>query len=280
MKIITYINSKGGVAKTTSINGMASILALADYKVLLIDLDPQENLTSTFTNNTEYEEREDMEYVYSNLFCQKMMLKKSVTAYIVNTNTKNIDILPASDELADVIYKIYDVEKNEKNAVNYFRHNINLLKNEYDYIMIDTSPFTSYLSKCAIAASDEILTPINTDNYSYNGLVKLIDMVEKTNQKYGSSAMFAGVFFSRAKKNTVVYNELERQYKELLGDKFIPTAVSDCIAVAEANTQFTPLHEYAPKCKAMEDYEDIVNYLGWIDNKHIRILHNAKGEIK
>jgi len=291
MKVIAFTNGKGGVAKSTSISGLGSVLAASGYKTLLIDLDPQGNTTSTFTSGTEFiKPVADIWKSYVNksiaientglslkaLFCEKFTKKESMQEYIVNSNFNNVDILPASFDLAFMIYDIYDSCKTNPNAITYFKHNLNLLKNEYDYVLIDTSPFMSYLTMCTITASDYIVTPINTDSYSYDGLGQLIEMVQEINLTYGTQAEFKGVFLTRAKRNTVVYKQVVEQYTAEFGDSFIAVSVRDCVAVTEANTALVPLFEYAPTSVAIEDYIDIANYLGLLDNEHYRKLEKVR----
>lgn len=294
MKVLSFANSKGGVSKSTSIGAISSILGAASYRVLIVDLDPQKNITRTFTNNTDYEESENHlwksiinnelaiendDLSWSALFCEKFTQKQSIQEYIVSSNSENIDILPSTFDLAFAIYYIYDKCKEIPNAITYFKHNLNLLKNEYDYVLIDTSPFMSYLTMCSIAASDYIVSPINTDNYSYDGLGQLIDVVELINATYNTQAEFKGVFLTRVKRNTVVYKDLAKAYQSEFEDKFIPISVRDCISVTEANTALIPLFQYTPGCVAIEDYIKITNYLGLLDNEHYKKLEKVMGGI-
>lgn len=294
MKVMSFANSKGGVSKSTSIGAISSILGAASYKVLIVDLDPQKNITRTFTNGTEYVEPDNRLWKniinsdfssesdglsWTALFCEKFAHKQSMQEYIVPSNSDNIDILPSTFDLAFSIYYIYDKCKESSNAITYFKHNLNLLKNDYDYVLIDTSPFMSYLTMCSIAASDYIVSPINTDNYSYDGLGQLIDVVEMINTTYNTQAEFKGVFLTRVKRNTVVYKDLAKAYQSEFEDKFIPISVRDCISVTEANTALLPLFKYTPGCVAIEDYIKITNYLGLLDNAHYKKLEKVMGGI-
>ena len=177
-EVISLINEKGGVGKSTSAITIAQILAISEYKVLLIDLDPQMNTTKMYG---QAEANPDIDY--ERLFCEKQKNKNEVMSYITETEYKNISILTASRELNSLIYKIYDKMK-EINVELYLRYNLNLIKDEFDYIIIDNSPFKSYLTSCAMCASDKIITPICVDNFSYDGLMSLFDTIEELNDKY------------------------------------------------------------------------------------------------
>ena len=179
--------------------------------------------------------------------------------------------ISASRELNQLIYKIYDVSK-EKNVELYFRNNLNYIKDEFDYIIIDNSPFKSYLTSCAIIASDKIITPVNVDNFSYDGLMSLFQTIEDLNKKYSLSIEFAGLFMTRITGRTTIYKQMFEDYERMFGDKFIPISIRNCIAVSESNTIFEPLLSYDKKSTAAQDYIELVNYLGLMDNKHFREL--------
>ena len=119
---------------------------------------------------------------YERLFCTKLNNKSEVIDFITETDYNNISILTASRELNSLIYKIYDKMK-EINVELYLRNNLGLIKDEFDYIIIDNSPFKSYLTSCAMCASDKVITPICVDNFSYDGLMSLFDTIEELNDK-------------------------------------------------------------------------------------------------
>ena len=177
-EIISLINEKGGVGKSSSAISIAQILAISGYSILLIDLDPQMNTSKMFGKNDEGNAKD-----YEQLFCKKLSKKSEVLDYISQTDYENISILCASRVLNSLIYKIYD-ESKESNVELCFKYNLALLKDDYDYIIIDNSPFKSYLTTCAMCASNKIITPICVDNFSYDGLMSLFDTIEELNQKY------------------------------------------------------------------------------------------------
>ena len=252
-EVISLINEKGGVGKSTSAITIAQILAISEYKILLIDLDPQMNTTKMFGQT---EANPDIDY--KRLFCEKQNNKDEVMNYITKTEYNNISILTASRELNSLIYKIYDKMK-EVNVELYLRYNLNLIKDEFDYIIIDNSPFKSYLTSCAMCASDKIITPICVDNFSYDGLMSLFDTIEELNDKYALSIEFAGIFMTRVAGRTTLFRQMYESY--------------------ESNTTFEPLLSYDKKCPASLDYVELVNYLGLMDTAHYRKLARyLKGE--
>ena len=274
-EIISLINEKGGVGKSSSAISIAQILAISGYSILLIDLDPQMNTSKMFGKNDEGNAKD-----YEQLFCKKLSKKSEVLDYISQTDYENISILCASRVLNSLIYKIYD-ESKESNVELCFKYNLALLKDDYDYIIIDNSPFKSYLTTCAMCASNKIITPICVDNFSYDGLMSLFDTIEELNQKYALSIEFAGMFMTRVAGRTTLYKQMYESYENMFGDKFLPVSIRNCIAVNESNTLFEPLLPYDKRCSAAQDYIELVNYLGLMDNKHFRELAKyLKGEKK
>ena len=272
-EIISLINEKGGVGKSSSAISIAQILAISGYSILLIDLDPQMNTSKMFGKNDEGNAKD-----YEQLFCKKLSKKSEVLDYISQTDYENISILCASRVLNSLIYKIYD-ESKESNVELCFKYNLALLKDDYDYIIIDNSPFKSYLTTCAMCASNKIITPICVDNFSYDGLMSLFDTIEELNQKYALSIEFAGMFMTRVAGRTTLYKQMYESYENMFGEKFLPVSIRNCIAVSESNTTFEPLLTYDKRCTAAQDYIELVNYLGLMDNKHYRELAKyLKGE--
>lgn len=269
MSVIAFMNFKGGVGKSSSLCAIAQLLAVGGYKILVVDLDPQGNATRVFGITDE------KEVDYKSLFCEKAANKESIKKAIYTSSFDNTDIIPSSAVLSSLVYDIYEKSK-ECRAELFFKHNLTLLQDSYDYILIDTSPFESYLSRCAVASADKILTPINMDNFSYEGLMGLIGLVEQINSDFSLEVEFAGVFMTRIKNRTTLFKQMNESYEQLLGDKYIPVAIRDCIAVAEANTAFVPIWTYDKKCTAVADYMELVNYIGLFDNKHLRKLISSR----
>lgn len=273
MQKITFMNFKGGVGKTTSVCTMAEMLGQVGYNVLIIDLDPQSNTSRVFGIQDDIEELN-----YEHLFLEKQNSKAEIEQFILYTEYKNVYMLPSSESLCDIIYKIYDKTKEPVNNTDerpelIFEKNLRLIENDFDYIFLDTSPFKTYLSYCSILASDKVVTPISLDNFSYEGVHKLINLIVDLNMQFQKNVEFGGVFLTKVKsKSSNLYTEMNSSYEQELDEAFIPIAIRDLIAVAEANTVFQPLFSYNKKCAALNDYIELMNYLDMLDNKHYKLL--------
>jgi len=259
---ISFTINKGGVGKTTSLCAIAQILALGGYKVLIADLGQQSNASRIFGI------REDLPNIaYKNLYC-KLLTKEEMQEFIIPTSFENIDIIPSSTQLIRMNDKIYDAKKENPAVVTNLKNNLQQIKDDYDFILIDNEPTIDNMLDCSIAASDKILIPMNTDNLSYEGILNIIKLVEKINNTYNLQVKFGGIFITRVKKRTTLYRDLSEGYTEQFGDYFIPVAIRDCNAVAEANTAFIPLYEYEKKCTAFIDYIELISHLNIMDQKH------------
>lgn len=271
---ISINNSKGGVAKSTSVITIAQILAISGYNVLIIDLDPQMNTTKMYGQN------ENSDVNIEHLFCVKQLQKSSVEEFIVPTSHSGISMISASRDYYELIYKIHEASKS--NPVELiFRSNLEYIKEDYDYIMIDNSPFKSALSNCSLCASDGVLTPINADNFSYDGLMDLIETIQQLNEKYSLSINFTGIYMTRVSNRTNLFKQMFESYEEMFEDKFIPVSIRQTDAVNQSNTSFVPLLTYDKRCTAAQDYIELVNYLGLMDNKHYKkLIRYMKGKSK
>ena len=129
---ISINNSKGGVAKSTSVITISQILAISGYKVLIIDLDPQMNTTKM------YGQDENPEINIEHLFCTKQFRKSSVEEFVTVTTQPGIYIISASRDYYELIYKIHEAGKEYPVELT-FRNNLEYIKEDYDYIIIDNS---------------------------------------------------------------------------------------------------------------------------------------------
>ena len=235
-KIITIANHKGGVGKTTSTASIGDALAILGKRVLLIDLDAQQNLTFTLTQNEEPETS-----VYDELV-------KDAPLPIVKVR-KNLDLVPASLELAraeiDMATKIAREGILKSLLEDYL--------NKYDYILIDCPPSLGIVTTNALVASDRLYIPLTAEALPMKGLAMLDDVVGEVRRRVNSSLELGGVFFTRF-NNRNLNKEVVKMIEGRYGDKVFNTKIRENIALAEMPLSGQSIFEYDPKSNGAMDY--------------------------
>ena len=166
--IITIANQKGGVGKTTTVVNLATALASIDKKVLIIDMDPQYNSSMSFNA---YDSKLSIYRVFSN--------EVNIRDAIQKSQIPHLDVISACEDLAAAEYELADDDNRNALLKNY----ISEIKDNYEYIFIDTPPTLGLLTVSSLTASDEVLIPVQCEFFALEGLSKLIKTIElvKTN---------------------------------------------------------------------------------------------------
>ena len=276
--IITTNTSKGGETKTTSTVTFGSILAVAGYKVLLIDADPQQNLTylcaTEDTNVTP-------PIVIYDLLLRNSVDENELKEAVVSTKIQNMDMIPANDSLNLAPYHLYDkiVHENEPEHILNFRNNLLRIQEMfgYDYIFIDTPPSKNlYTVSAAIAAADYIIAGISPDNLSWQGLSAMIQAVDDNNITYGRNTQIAGVFLTRVNPRTNRYKEMKAGYEQLLGDVFLNSYIRTNESMGKANSYMVPIILFDKRCEVIEDYINVMIEIGLLDTNDWHYLELRK----
>lgn len=235
-KTITIANHKGGVGKTTSVASIGDALAVTGKKVLLIDLDAQQNLTFTLTQNEEPETS-----VYDSLV-------KDAPLPIVNVR-KNLDLVPASLELARA--EIDMATRITREGI--LKTLLEDVSGRYDYIIIDCPPSLGVVTTNALVSSDRLYIPLTAEALPMKGLAMLDDVVSEIRRRVNPSLELGGVFFTRfnnRKLNKEVVNMIDHRY----GDKVFNTKIRENITLAEMPLSGQSIFEYDPRSNGVTDY--------------------------
>lgn len=237
MKVIAFINQKGGVGKTTSTVNIGAGLSRLKKKVLLIDLDPQGNLSSSIG----LEPTELDRTVYD-------LLKKEAPLQSVIQKKDTLWVLPASIALAafeQTRSKVADSEFLLKEALQEAKG--------FDYILIDCPPSLGLLTLNALAAAHEVYIPMQTEFLALQGLSQLLETCKVINKRINPTLKLGGIIgmrFNRRKLNKEVIEHL----KESFEGKMFQTAIRENIALAEAPSFGKNIYEYKPESIGAQDY--------------------------
>jgi len=254
-KIFALINQKGGVGKTTSTINLGAGLAKLKKKVLLIDFDPQANLTDGLGT-----EEKDFKYSIYNVLNSEVNCRS-----VIINNNENMSFIPSHVFLA----------KSEKEFSRESR-NIFLLKNAlkgltgYDYVLIDCPPSLGILTLNALAAAQSVIIPLQPEYYALKGIRKLMDIIDFVKGKINRTLTIVGIICTRYDKRKIHHREVLEKIRESLGDNIFYTVIRENISLAESSSYGQTIFEYKPQSHGAEDYMNLSKEVlerSKIDNK-------------
>lgn len=234
-------NQKGGVGKTTSTACIGAALALRGKRVLLVDLDAQQNLTFTLTQNEDPETS-----IYDTLV-------KDQPLPIVPIR-ENLDLVPASLDLARAEIDMATMMARE----GILKSCLDEQKEKYDYILMDCSPSLGIVTTNALVAADKLYIPLTAEALPLKDLTMLDDIVREVKRRVNPMLELGGVFFTRfnnRKLNREVISMVEKRY----GEKVFQTKIRENISIAEMPLSGQTIFEYEPKSNGAADYQALVD---------------------
>ncbi len=285
-KVVALTINKGGVAKTTSACTLAQVLALTKKKVLLIDLDPQANATRLFGMYDEDVSALNLNYLK---MLTEDVKEEEARKFICKSNVKGIDLIPSSvaqlniermsERIAFLRYPngTYDIEN--KNIIVSLRKNLSKIFDEYDFVLIDSSPSIDQLTDVARATCDAILIPVTNDSFAFEGIEAMINEITSFNESYHELKKIDGIFLTKVKKQTNIFKGNFKGYQDIYQDRFIPVSIRDCTQVLVSNTEFEPLcsNSKGLHSNAFVDYIDLAQSLDYITGREASRLKNELG---
>lgn len=240
MKIIAIINQKGGTGKTTVTANLGASLASMGKKILLIDLDPQANLSYSFGINA------------SNGDSIADVLQGKKTLQTILVEREGIAIAPSSTLLADIEVSLV----NKIGREQILKDRLKGLKG-YDYVFIDCPPSLSVLTVNALNASHEVLIPAQMEVLSMQGLSQLFDTINQVKQVLNHGLRIKGIipsmFDSRRRLSEEVLNQISASTKA----RIFKTHIRECVKIAEAPSFAKTVLHYAPSSNGAEDFKNL-----------------------
>ena len=240
-KIISIVNQKGGVGKTTTAVNLATIFAVMDKKVLLIDLDAQGNSSSGL--GIRQEQRKITSY---HLFCAISPVEDAIH----DTEIPKLSIITSNNNLAAI--EIEFVDKNGNEFI--LKEILDSIKEKYDYIIIDCPPSLNLLTLNALVASKEVIIPMLCDFYSLEGLSHLLKTIEVVEKRLNPKIKIGGVLFTMYDKRNRLTQQVERDVRSCLGKIVYNTTIPRNVKVSEAPSHGKAVIIYDHNCLGSSAY--------------------------
>lgn len=257
MKTICFTNNKGGVGKSTSAASVASYLALKEnLKVLVIDLDPQGNVSSNFIDKTKIKKT-----------AYDVLRDREIEDAIIDTKIENVKIIPANLNLDNANIELSGVYARE----SILKKCLKEISNNFDVCVIDTAPTLSVLTFNGLVAADSVYVPVRAGGYEIDGMKNLIKVIKDIQETPGNTTKLSGIFFTHYAAN----QNMSKMSKDEIEERFMDTmksAIRTNVALSESTFAGETIFEYDPKSNGAVDYAELAKEIMEIDG----IKSNAK----
>ena len=235
-QIISIVNHKGGVGKTTSVSSLGVALARMGKRVLLVDLDAQGNLTDTLTKTP------GDRSIYDSL-------RTLETLPVVNIR-EGLDLCPSSIDLVSMDLELADKKERE------YRLSRLLQGLDYEYILLDCPPSLGLLTINALTASSKVIIPLTPEALPAKGLGTLLDIIERTKETLNPGLSLGGILITRYNRRKI--NRLvEETLRETFGDSVFKTKIRENVDISESPLQGMDIYSYSPNSIGAKDYESL-----------------------
>lgn len=247
-KIIAIANQKGGVGKTTTAINLSSGLSYAGKRVLLVDMDPQANATHGLLSLQEIDEN-----VYS-----VMMSEADIYEAIIHKQEPKIDILPSHISLAGAEIEMNKIAKGKEALL---KNQLNQIRDQYDFIIIDCPPSLGLLTTNALTAADSVLIPVQCEYYALEGITQLFLTIRLVQKTYNANLRIEGILLTMFDVRTKLSVEVSQEVRKNFVKQVYQIAIPRNVKLSEAPSRSLSIFEYDQECNGAKAYKQLTEEL-------------------
>ncbi len=249
MKVISVINQKGGVGKTTTAINLAASLAISDQRVLIVDLDPQGNASTGLGLRSD----EKASSVY-----HVLLGEIGLDGVVKATEVENLFVAPANINLAGAEVELNQAEKREYRL----DEELKKMKRSYDLVVVDCPPSLSVLTLNALVASDYVLIPVQAEFYALDGLSKQLRTFKAVRATMNPRLDILGIVLTMYDKRTTIAQQVKEEIKKYFSSYLMQSVIPRNVKLCEAPSFGMPIITYAASSKGADAYIDLANEIG------------------